>query len=159
MIISDKTFSKRNLVIEENIMNYFRNIILAHDFSVETGGIIVGEMRPLDESIVITDVSAPFEKDSRDRFHFNRKSDGHQEYMDKLWKESGLKKMYLGEWHTHDQKIPVPSSIDINNWKKIEQRNKVAPEMYFIIIGTQRMEIWNAFNGKIVQMNIGDIMS
>ncbi len=66
--------------------------------------------------------------------------------------------MYLGEWHTHDQKNPVPSSIDINNWEKIEQRNKVAPEMYFIIIGTQRMEIWNAFNGKIQQMNTGDIL-
>ena len=158
MIVSDRTLSKRKLVIEEDVINFFRDIIQTHDFSVETGGIIVGEMRPLDESIVITDVSAPFEKDVRGRFHFNRKSDGHQEYMDRLWSESGLKKMYLGEWHTHDQKNPVPSSIDINNWEKIEQRNKVAPEMYFIIIGTQRMEIWNVFNGKIQQMNTGAIL-
>lgn len=156
MVISEKTLSKRNLVIEEDVMNFFRNIILLHDFSVETGGIIVGEIRPLDEAIVITDVSEPFEKDSRGRFHFNRKSDGHQEYMDKLWRESGCKKMYLGEWHTHDQKKPVPSNIDINNWKKIERRNNVAPEMYFIIVGTRKIEIWNAFNGKIEQMNIGD---
>lgn len=158
MLINEKTLSKRNLVIDEDVKNYFRNIIWSHDFAIETGGIIVGEIRPLDDAIVITDVSEPFEKDSRGRFHFKRESEGHQEYMDKLWIESGCKKMYLGEWHTHNQKRPVPSSIDINNWKKIERRNKVAPDMFFIIIGTQRMEIWNVFNGKIMRMNTGDVL-
>ena len=75
-----------------------------------------------------------------------------------LWKESGYKKMYLGEWHTHNQKDPIPSIIDIENWKKIEDRNNVAPEMYFIIIGTQKMEIWNAYKGAIMQMKIGDVL-
>lgn len=157
MIINEETLYKRKLIIEEDVLNYFHKIILSYDFAVETGGIIVGEMRPLEDAIAITNVSESFEKDSRGRFHFIRKDERHQEYMDKLWIESGYKKMYLGEWHTHNQKMPIPSSVDIKNWKKIEQRKNVAPELYFIIIGTKRMEIWNAFNGYISRMDIGEV--
>ena len=138
MIVSEKTLSKRRLVINENVMNYFREIISKESFGIETGGIIVGELKPLDNAIIITDISVPYENDSRGKFHFNRKPDGHQEYMDELWEKSGFKKMYLGEWHTHNQSKPFPSYIDVNNWKRIEQRNHVAPEMFFVIVGTKK---------------------
>ena len=158
MEIIEKTLSNRKLYISDEVMHFFKKLIFTHDFSIETGGIVVGEMKPLHDAILITEVSNSFQSDDKGRFHFNRKPNGHQEYMDMLWKESGYKKMYLGEWHTHNQKDPIPSIIDIENWKKIEDRNNVAPEMYFIIIGTQKMEIWNAYKGAIMQMKIGDVL-
>lgn len=158
MIVCEKTFTGRKLAINDNVMRFFSDIISSHVFCKETGGIIVGEIKSIDDVIVITDVSSPYKNDKRGRCHFNRKSDGHQEFMDKLWEESGLKKMYFGEWHTHNQTEPIPSFIDISNWKKIERRNTVAPEMFFIIVGTRRIKIWNVLNGTISKIDIGDVM-
>jgi integrative and conjugative element protein (TIGR02256 family) len=156
MEIFDNTLSHRKLIISNKVMSYYRKLISSYDFSVEIGGILVGELKPLNDAVVITDISEPFPNDIGGDLFFKRKSAGHQEYMDKLWRESCNRKMYLGEWHTHNQKVPYPSSIDISNWKTIIHNNNVAPELYFIIVGTQRLLIWNAYNGVISQMDIGD---
>ncbi len=158
MIVGTNNITKRKIIICDEVMDFFYTIILTYNYEVETGGIIVGEIDPLDESIIVTEVSEPFKSDKRSKFHFKRSHEGHQEYMDKLWEESNYKKMYLGEWHTHNQARPIPSFIDINNWRKIEKRNRVSPEMYFIIIGTKDIGVWNIYQEEVKQIYIGDVL-
>ena len=41
---------------------------------------------------------------------------------------------YLGEWHTHPERAPIPSAIDRNEWKVIAAA-RTTP-MLFLILGT-----------------------
>jgi integrative and conjugative element protein (TIGR02256 family) len=40
---------------------------------------------------------------------------------------------YLGEWHTHPEVLPSPSSLDISEWQLICRRK--ATPMVFMIVG------------------------
>ena len=71
----------------------------------------------------------------RQRFRFFRSASGHQLHMDQLWKESGYRKMYLGEWHTHSEPIPSPSKVDIGGWKSIAKRSKTLLGCYLLFLG------------------------
>lgn len=57
MIVGTNNITKRKIIICDEVMEFFHTIILTYNYEVETGGIIVGEIDPLDESIVVTDVS------------------------------------------------------------------------------------------------------
>ena len=52
--------------------------------------------------------------------------------------------MYVGEWHTHPQEIPIPSGQDIKNWKKLARKaNSEVDIFFFVIIGTVNIGIWS----------------
>jgi len=42
---------------------------------------------------------------------------------------------YVGEWHTHPESGPAPSSLDFCEWRKICKRRKEM--MLFLIQGTE----------------------
>lgn len=42
---------------------------------------------------------------------------------------------YLGEWHTHPEDSPSPSTIDTDGWQRICSKRKTP--MLFVIVGTQ----------------------
>jgi len=111
-------------------------------FKKESGGILVGYVEPLKNTITITDITYPQTCDRRSLFRFLRKQSGHQAIMDNLWKESNFEKMYLGEWHTHNTPIPTPSSIDIREWKKTMRKSHNSPHIVFMIIGTNETRLW-----------------
>ena len=141
----------RTIVISQEIKEKIEDIQAHHDFRNETGGIIVGIYDTKEMCLRITDFSFPFERDVRRRFRFFRHKEGHQEYMDKLWKESGHIKAYLGEWHTHDQDIPVPSITDKQTWKRIAKQNNNFDQCCFIIIGRKKYQMWTVINDKVVE--------
>jgi integrative and conjugative element protein (TIGR02256 family) len=47
---------------------------------------------------------------------------------------------YLGEWHTHPEDSPSPSSIDLGTWQR--HLNADNEQMVLLIVG--RKEIWAA---------------
>lgn len=107
--------STRFVVIEPlavNRMRSFRQIDLA---AHEAGGVLIGERRGC--SFVVKDVTTPFAKDNSSRFRFVRRAFHHQLAVIDANRRSGGTSNYLGEWHTHPQDHPYPSSIDLKNWK------------------------------------------
>jgi integrative and conjugative element protein (TIGR02256 family) len=46
---------------------------------------------------------------------------------------------YVGEWHTHPEDVPAPSTIDLQEWSIVMKRNPGKP-MIFLIVG--RKEEW-----------------
>lgn len=126
--------------------------ILENDF--EAGGLIIGALRQKKEErfllnspphIEITDISEPGLKDLRTRFSFVRKGKHHRLLVNKAKTISNNNIDYLGEWHTHPEANPFPSSIDIFHWKK----NLKGRHAVLIIIGIE--STWVGYwNGKKV---------
>jgi integrative and conjugative element protein (TIGR02256 family) len=102
-----------------------------HGHDKERGGILLGFRRG--QHLHISEATFPMRWDTGTRFAFRRSSTGHEEIALRRWRQSNRTMDWVGEWHSHPEGIPSPSSIDIRSWKEIT-RNRAAP-MAFIIIG------------------------
>lgn len=77
----------------------------------EAGGILVGFRRK--PHLEIVDVTTPAFLDKRSRMGFDRRDGNHQRFARKCWKQSNGYIDYLGEWHTHPERYPRPSPLDL----------------------------------------------
>ena len=145
----------RKLILNEDVKETIQRIQSNHAFKKEIGGILVGSYDAELQCLSLTDMSFPCQGDQKSRFRFYRNKDGHQELMDRLWEESGHTKAYLGEWHTHDQDIPIPSIIDCRTWNRISKRNNNFDECYFMIVGRKEFVIWTVLNSEIIEVYRG----
>lgn len=146
---------KFSVEISETVYQKIESYISGYDYNIESGGILVGVLNPVRNSITITDITEPYSQDKRTRYRFQRMEKGHQEAMNQLWEESNFKKTYLGEWHTHNQEIPQPSYIDIRNWIGISNKNSNNSEkMIFIIVGTKEIGVWMVSHGETIKLEL-----
>jgi integrative and conjugative element protein (TIGR02256 family) len=97
----------------------------------ESGGILMGYRRG--EHLHVTFATPPQTSDTRKRYQFLRSAGPHQEIALKHWRASEWTVDYLGEWHTHPQARPEPSTVDHREWRKI-YRGKVL-SMLFAVMG------------------------
>lgn len=118
----------------------------------EAGGILIGR-KMLDSNNYIIDIcTEPQKYDKRERYSFLRSKKIHQEILDELWEESGATKSYLGEWHTHPENDPTPSSKDLIEWKKLLfNQTKEVEFLFFIIVGIKNIRVYRGvtFSGEI----------
>ncbi|WP_109015962.1 Mov34/MPN/PAD-1 family protein [Novimethylophilus kurashikiensis] len=105
----------------------------------ESGGILLGKCRG--DHIELCYVTAPAMHDKRARTLFTRQPQIHQEIADRLWCESAGQITYLGEWHTHPEAVPEPSTIDVANSKDILKRHPSGAVLLFIIVGTSALHV------------------
>lgn len=95
------------------------------------------------QDVVIDKISFPMPGDRATRITFFRKKKAHQEIIDREWDASRHTCTYLGEWHTHPESYPSPSSIDDTNWKrKLKDDIVNSDSLIFLIVGTSEMRIW-----------------
>lgn len=140
------------LSIDEDVYQKWTGYIDNYNFAIESGGIIVGKLNPIEKQVIATDITLPQNNDKCTKNRYIRAELGHQEIMDNLWKESGSVKTYIGEWHTHNQGMPQPSWIDRRNWLQISKRKQNSERLFFVIVGTAQIGVWGVLNGKIVKM-------
>jgi integrative and conjugative element protein (TIGR02256 family) len=117
-------------------------VVIAHHRQLtsqlpESGGILLGYRRGL--HLHITHATKPGPQDRATRVSFVRKDPGHQAQALRMWKESGCTTDYLGEWHTHPEAIPNPSSTDHRAWAEISGAS--VAQHVFVIAGTSDV-IW-----------------
>lgn len=103
----------------------------------EAGGVLIGERRG--KHLAVCCVSEPGRGDKRKRYLFIRKGKHHQSLVDSRFRESQGTQQYLGEWHTHPEDHPSPSSMDIKSWK-----TKVDDSRPMIILIIGRKSNWAA---------------
>lgn len=115
----------------QQLMISFRQVSLA---SKEAGGILLGYRRG--PHLEVLGVTMPHPNDVRGRHHFQRKDAAHQTIATAQWHESDGHIHYLGEWHTHPEPDPTPSSIDRREWKKLATIQ--SHPLLFIIVGTSQ---------------------
>ncbi|MEZ8142867.1 Mov34/MPN/PAD-1 family protein [Enterovibrio sp. FF113] len=105
----------RFVVIEPLAINAMRSLRQISPTAFEAGGVLIGERRG--ESFVVKEITIPSPEDRASRFHFIRQCSHHQLAIVGVNRRSGGTSNYLGEWHTHPQDQPYPSSIDFKNWR------------------------------------------
>ncbi len=121
--------------------------------SKEAGGVLVGRHIIKSNNIVIDNISTPTTHDRRSHYRFFRSRVDHQSFIDNIWRESRATCNYLGEWHTHPEQIPTPSSLDLSEWKrKLSEDIFGGDYLYFIIVGISCIRMWegNKKNGAII---------
>jgi integrative and conjugative element protein (TIGR02256 family) len=113
------------------------------DTQKEYCGVLLGREILNSSDIIIDKITQPSKNDVQRKFYFFRDSKYHQKIIANEWEKSDGTCNYLGEWHTHLEDIPVPSTIDLKEWKKALKRFKFDGEvLFFIIIGKKKIKIW-----------------
>lgn len=146
----------RFLVVPSNLIRTLEQYRQLQPSSKEQGGMLLGVFRADDEEqfflenppcIEVLSITEPCDQDHATRFRFVRQCEHHLNKMKKaaqMYKEL----VYIGEWHTHPEDNPSPSTIDLNSWQKTF-KNKIA---IVVIIGrvTNWWGLWMGDN--IVQI-------
>lgn len=145
------------IYISENVLNIFSQYSQQQNNMHEAGGILLGQV--YEKSIYIIKASIPSEFDKRSRYSFERSKVIAQLLIEYEFINSNNKTIYLGEWHTHPENIPTPSSQDlkmIKNQKKLGKFNENF--ILYLIQGIQKLYIGiyeeGKFSGIVVDRNL-----
>lgn len=103
------------------------------DSKEEAGGIMLGYCMD-GNNFTIIEVTMPNKADKRSRFGFWRTSALHQRFLNKLFKKSKGKSIYLGEWHTHPEDFPKPSGIDKKSIVTQIRKSKLNSDKIFALV-------------------------
>jgi integrative and conjugative element protein (TIGR02256 family) len=101
--------------------------------SPEAGGILLGYRRGFHLHLV--HATEPGKKDRMTRTSFRREDGSHAAHALALWRRTDHEIDYLGEWHTHPETSPQPSTIDRCAWQEILRKR--AETFVFLIMGTE----------------------
>lgn len=125
--------SKRILKVALNVQKTFKKY-QQEVGCLESGGVLLGYVYNYYD--VIVKATEPNKLDSRGPYSFNRNKIPAQKQIDKSWNKSYGCLIYLGEWHTHSEIKPSPSSTDKNMIKGALEKTTMEIEyLYFIIVG------------------------
>lgn len=116
----------------------------------EAGGVLIGSYRGV--HIQIVECTTPLFRDRRSRFLFDRRDEGHQRTALERWRASGRTLTFVGEWHTHPEIYPSPSSIDWQTWRRVSRKNK-AGNTFFLIRGYQGWWAGLGDRDRVVRMS------
>lgn len=60
------------------------------------------------------------------------------------WRDQSSTMAYLGLWHTHPEKDPTPSGVDLRDWQQAVSRDTFEGEqLFFPIVGTCQIRVWS----------------
>lgn len=104
--------------ISNNVLEIFNKFKQDGWKKKESGGIIFCQISEVDKSINLIKISTPNKFDSSSRTSFVRDKDAAQILVDFEFINSQGKNIYIGEWHTHPENYPRPSSQDITMIKQ-----------------------------------------
>lgn len=122
---------------------------------MEACGIIYGERRA--NHFLVTGFTSPMLTDKRSRFSCTRNTHGHQQQLDCMHKQTNGIIQYLGEWHSHPQKIASPSSTDLREWKKTYNyliKEQQMDKILFLVLGIETDWIGVYQFGQLVHLKI-----
>lgn len=134
----------RKLLIRAKALKKMEKYRQFNPKDTEAGGILIGRILFDSNDFIIDIVSEPMFPDIRKRSYFKRKPEAHQTYFDAEWTASDGRCFYLGEWHTHPEKIPHPSKVDKTDWRRIMNLSFESDYLFFVIVGTQETKAWCA---------------
>ncbi|MCH2342838.1 MAG: Mov34/MPN/PAD-1 family protein [Pseudomonas sp.] len=133
------------LVIMPSVLNRLLTYRQLDFYSTEAAGVLIGERRGL--HLVVHQISEPGKGDIRRRCFVDRRGPHHQVAIDEAFASSSGRLQYLGEWHTHPEDAPSPSSTDLGTW----QRYLVADEqMVLLIVGKKRIWAAKKYAGAVI---------
>lgn len=125
--------------LREQPLEVFSRYIQEGVDSTEAGGILLGHVRG--EHLEIVEATEPSFWDRRFRFFFERMPYFHHKLAMKRWRESNGLVRYIGEWHTHPQGRPTPSSIDLKEWQILAADRVDGRPLLALIVGWEDLHV------------------
>ena len=125
--------------IEDDLLSSLIDIGIKH-YPNEFGGFLIGNYSETQTHVRITDTILPH-KFNGTPYLFERDTIGIDDKLKQFYDEEP-KKYYLGEWHTHPNNLPIPSSTDIKainsiaNYPDVSIKNPV-----MLIIGYNKTKV------------------
>ncbi len=124
-------YTSDQLIIKKSVIKTFKKFIIGEKKN-ESGGILLGNV--FNSHCYIVKVTTPNKYDSFGPNYFVRSKQGAQSYINKSWKKSNGSEIYLGEWHTHFEELPLPSNIDKEMILNSLKKTKMEIDFLFLII-------------------------
>lgn len=141
----------RCVKITENVFVSICQFIQDDTSKFEAGGVLIGRILNENSHLIIEHNTSPLHGDTRKRSGFKRSAKNHQKKIDRFWLESNKTQTYLGEWHTHPEGNPTPSSTDIKDWERRVIRDKFFNDVLIMaIVGTSHIGIWSINKKKTI---------
>lgn len=132
MMLQHPFIPSARLLIDDAVVEVVMGNRQLKSTDTESGGILLGLRR--EDHLHVTGLTVPCPGDKRSRTSFQRKDKFHQVRALAAWRESGGVMDYIGEWHSHPERHPSPSSIDTREWRSICLFQH--KPMVFLIAGT-----------------------
>ncbi len=127
---------REHLELANDALKFFRGHIQPFGQN-EAGGILLGCVYS-NASVLIEKVTTPDNSDKAGRRFFDRSRKRAQQVVEREWQESSGVRIYLGEWHTHSEPNPSPSSRDRTMIRNMLRQTKMHIDFLFLnIVGTQ----------------------
>ena len=122
------------------VLDEIRKWIQNEEYKPESGGYIIGYQHNKTGNISLESVSHPYRMDVRSRTRFDIRDPRHQVFLKKARRH---KSYYMGVWHTHPERTPEPSDIDLTDWKETMRLDQTGGKyVFFIIAGTEEWRLW-----------------
>jgi integrative and conjugative element protein (TIGR02256 family) len=105
----------------------------------EAGGLLLGTVHG--QGMLISEVTTPTRMDRQWRMFFERMPFGHRAIAKRRWRASGGTVRYLGEWHTHPEDHPHPSSTDLVEWRALAAQRTDGRAVLAVIVGRMSLHV------------------
>lgn len=129
------------VMLDDGLLRRMHSHIQSGPLELESGGVVLGREESGDGSLAVTHITEPMAGDVRTRHQFNRLDIGHVKLYESMLSESS-NFVYVGEWHTHPQRVPYPLTRDRINWAEIWHDDNVCDVQYHFIAGTRMWGVW-----------------
>lgn len=134
------TSDKKNLLhLSPSTLETFNQFVQTGHFDSEAGGLLLGSVHGA--HMLVERATIPTAWDKRFRYLFERLPLGHEAIALARWAESRGTIRYLGEWHTHPEDYPRPSSVDVCEWKKLASIRLDKRSMLAVIVGRKALHV------------------
>ena len=107
-------------------------------WQTEAGGILLGRRRG--NHFEVVEATEPTHRDRRLTYLWEREAFGHAQAATLAWKLAAGTVDYVGEWHTHPQRSPIPSSLDRREWHALAL-DRPTVLLIVIVVGTSELHI------------------
>ena len=109
----------------------------------EAGGVLLGRFIRASRDIVVDVATEPGLGDKAHRLSFRRTQKRTQLLINQAWQDSSGTRNYLGEWHTHPEDDPSPSTVDLLNWRRIAGSAIYEQDsLLFVVVGRVHVRMW-----------------
>jgi integrative and conjugative element protein (TIGR02256 family) len=143
------------IFIVDNVLRILSEFKQCLRYQNESCGILLGQVA--ENSIYIMKASLPSSDDKSTRTSCERTKKNAQLIINYEFENSDKKTIYLGEWHTHPEKHPYPSYIDLSMIKDQFKMNKLnEPFLTLFIQGTNGFYIGIYDGEKLNGININE---
>lgn len=133
---------RQRLIIVEHALKQMQAFAQRRFWDREAGGVLLGRHLLDSHDVVVDEVSAPQSSDRRSRFAFFRSSK-HEQVARQRWLQENSTSAYLGLWHTHPERDPMPSGVDRRDWAQaVSGDTYEGDRLFFPIVGTDCVRIW-----------------